>query len=263
METPFKSAGFRPEAAFADAAERFFEMLKTFGMPGAGQRPDWSAFGAPLASQFEKWLRTSHSAGPWFAAGGAPSAGSPGFGANPAWSFGPLPLGPAAASGNDAQRIFELLAKLTQLQGQLAVHWSEVANTAARRFIERLGSSAAAPASVGDALKLYELWVACAEEAYAATAHKDDFGRLQAEMANTSAALLVEQRRHAETLVRAFGLPTRAEVDVLYASVKDLRRQLEELSEAAPAAKAAPTKARKRAKTRAPGKRARARRSRR
>jgi hypothetical protein len=254
METPFTSAGFKPEAAFADAAQRFFEMLKTFGVPAAGARPDWSSLGAPLASQFEEWLRMSQSAGPWFAAAGAPASG-----ANPAWSFGPLPLGPAAASGGDAQRIFELLGKLTQLQGQLAVHWSEVANTAARRFIERLGSNAAAPATVEQALKLYELWVACAEEAYAATAHKADFGRLQAEVANTSAALLVQQRRHAETLVRAFGLPTRNEVDALYAQVKDLRRELAELRVPA-ASKAAP---RKRAPARSPAKRTGAARSRR
>ena len=61
---------------------------------------------------------------------------------------------------------------------------------------------------------------------------RDDFCRLQAELANTSAALLVEQRRHAETLVRAFGLPTRNEVDALYAQLKDLRRQLAELTDA-------------------------------
>src|SRR5207302_2057280 len=76
-------------------------------------------------------------------------------------------------------------------------------------------------------------WVSCAEESYAATVRKDDFCRLQAELANTSAALLVEQRRHAETLVRAFGLPSRNEVDALYAQLKDLRRQLAELAEAA------------------------------
>jgi polyhydroxyalkanoate synthesis regulator phasin len=262
METPFTSAGFKPEAAFADAAQRFFEMLKTFGVPAAGARPDWSSLGAPLARQFEQWLRMSQSAGPWFAAAGAPAAASPASGANPAWSFGPLPLGPAAASGGDAQRIFELLGKLSQLQGQLAVHWGEVANTAARRFIERLGSNAAAPATVEQALKLYELWVACAEEAYAATAHKADFSRLQAEVANTSAALLVQQRRHAETLVRAFGLPTRNEVDALYAQVNDLRRQLAELA-APPASKAAPRKRATRATARSPAKRAGAARSRR
>jgi polyhydroxyalkanoate synthase subunit PhaE len=227
METPFSSAGFKPEAAFAAAAERFFELLKTFGTGAAGALPDWSSLAAPLAQQFEQWLRISQSAGPWFAASGAGIAGAPaGLAAAAPGAFGPLPLGAAAAPAGDAARTWELLGRLAQLQAQLAAHWSEIANTAARRFIARLGATPGAPPTADQAMKLYELWVNCAEEAYAATVHKADFSRLQAEIANTSAALLVEQRRHAETLVRAFGLPTRNEVDALYAQVKELRRQL-------------------------------------
>src|SRR5437016_5844712 len=127
MQNPFMSTAFKPDLAFTGAAERFFELLKSFSLPGAG-------------------------------AGGAPT-----------------------------------------LDG---------------------------------ALKLYELWVNCAEESYAATVRKEEFCRLQAQLANASAALLVEQRRHAETLVRAFGLPSRNEVDALYAQLKELRTQLAELTEA-------------------------------
>jgi hypothetical protein len=263
METPFSQAGFRPDAAFAAAAERFFELLKTFGMPAAGRPADWSALTAPLAGQFEQWLRASQSAGPWFSGSGTPAA-APGLAAG-AWSFGPLPLGPAAAQTHEAQRTFELLAKLAQLQGQLAVHWSEIADTAARRFVARLGTGAAAPVSLEQSLKFYELWVSCAEEAYGATVHKEDFSRLQAELANTSAALRVEQRRHAETLVRAFGLPTRNEVDALYAQLKELRRQLAELDDRTrtPAAAGSARKAAPPRKARKSGKRARGPRSRR
>ncbi|HXN80017.1 MAG TPA: poly(R)-hydroxyalkanoic acid synthase subunit PhaE [Steroidobacteraceae bacterium] len=236
METPFTSGAFKPEAAFASAAEHFFELLKTFGMPSAGATGagrDWSSLAGPLAGQFEAWLKTSQSAGPWFAAA---NAASPGLAA-----FGPLPLGAGAAPQQDAQRTWDLVARLAQLQGQLAAHWSEIASTAARRFIARLGAAAGGAPTLDNALKFYELWVNCAEESYAATVRKDDFSRLQAELANTSAALLVEQRRHAETLVRAFGLPTRNEVDALYAQLKDLRRQLAELTDA-PRAKGAGAK---------------------
>jgi hypothetical protein len=236
METPFTSAGFKPDAAFASAAERFFELLKTFGVPGAGAAGagrDWSSLAAPLAGQFEAWLKTSQSAGPWFAAANAafPDLAA-GFGAAQPGSFGPLPLGAGAAPQQDAQRTWDLVARLAQLQGQLAAHWSEIASSAARRFVARVGPAAGGAATLDNALKFYELWVNCAEESYAATVRKDDFCRLQAELANTSAALLVEQRRHAETLVRAFGLPTRNEVDALYAQLKDLRRQLAELGDA-------------------------------
>jgi len=101
METPFTHAAFKPDAAFASAAERFFELLKTFGIPGAaaaGTAQDWSSLAGTLAGQFEAWLRSSQSAGPWFAAANAasPLPGG-GFGAAQPGSFGPLPLGAGAA----------------------------------------------------------------------------------------------------------------------------------------------------------------------
>jgi hypothetical protein len=236
MATPFSGPGFKPEALYAASAEGFLELLKSFAPPGlgAGAATDWSQFAAPLAQQFEQWLRLSQSAGPWFAGPAGVSAGmGPAFAGAQGWSFGPLPLGAAAAPRPEAQRTFELLTQLGQLQGRLAGHWGEIARGAAQRFVARAGTPQAA-ASLDDTLKLYELWVTCAEEAYAVTARSEEFSRLQAELANVSAALLVEQRRHAEGLVRAFGLPTRNEVDALYAHIKELTRRLDELRAAAP-----------------------------
>jgi hypothetical protein len=230
MQTPGTGASFKPEEAYAAAAERFFELMKTFGM-AAGASTDWSTLAAPLATQFERWLQMSQAMTPWFNPGAPGAFGGSGLGAGAAAAFGPLPLGPAAVAGTESSRTLELLGRLAQLQGELAKHWSQIAGTATQRFIARLGSAPAAPATPRQALELYELWVNCAEEAYAATVHGKDFSRLQAELANTSAALLAEQRRQAESLVRAFGLPTRNEVDALYAQVRDLRRELAELTQ--------------------------------
>jgi hypothetical protein len=261
METPFPGSGFKPEALYAASAERFLEMLKSFAPPGAAAA-DWSQFAGPLAQQFEQWLRLSQSAGPWFStpAGVTPGMG-PLFSAGQGWSFGPLPLGAAAAPRPEGQRTFELLTRLNQLQAQLASHWGEIARSAAQRFVARAGAPLSAP-SLEQTLKLYELWVACAEEAYAATARGEDFSRLQSELANTAAALLVEQRRHAESLVRAFGLPSRNEVDALYAHIKELTRRLDELR-AAPPGPAQPAPASARARKKAPRRRASSRRGRR
>ena len=229
MATPGTGTSFRPDEAYAAAAERFFELMKTFGM-AAGKTTNWSTLAAPLATQFERWLQMSQAAAPWFtgaAPGAAPGAGFSGLAAG---AFAPLPLGPAAVHDGEPPHTLALLGRLAQLQGELAKHWSEIAGTAAQRFVARLGTAPTVPATPQQALQLYELWVNCAEEAYAATVHKEEFSRLQAELANTAAALLAEQRRQAETLVRAFGLPTRDEVDALYAQVKDLRAQLAELA---------------------------------
>src|SRR5438874_1670801 len=119
MQNPFMSTAFKPDLAFTGAAERFFELLKSFSLPGAGAAgaaPDWSALAGSLAGQFEQWLKSSQSAGPWFTAASAPGSGA-GFGAA-ASSFGPLPLGAGAAPQQDAQRSWDLVARLAQLQAR-------------------------------------------------------------------------------------------------------------------------------------------------
>ena len=246
------SSDFKPEAAFASAAERFFEMMKSFSaQPGAvpGAAPDAATLAGSLAGQFEQWLRATQSAGPWFqpAAGGAGNPAGIAAAFNPgaftqgslnpgggSWPFGPLPLGMGAVAPAEGQRSFELLSQLAQLQAQLAGHWHEIATSPATRFAPKLGSLASGPPTLDGAMKAYELWVDCAEHAYGAAVRKDEFARLQSQLANASAALLVEQRKHAETLARAFGLPTRNEVDALHGQVKELRRELAALAQGRP-----------------------------
>ena len=61
MATSGSGTSFRPDETYAAAAERFFELMKTFGMT-AGAMPDWKALAAPLATQFERWLQMSQAA---------------------------------------------------------------------------------------------------------------------------------------------------------------------------------------------------------
>ena len=70
METSRTGTSFNPEEAYAAAAERFFELMKTFGMAG-GTSTDWKALAAPLATQFERWLQMSQAMTPWFSAASA------------------------------------------------------------------------------------------------------------------------------------------------------------------------------------------------
>ena len=243
MQSFFAYQSPQAEAAFAGAAARFFELLKTFAAqpPGApGQAPDWTSFGATLASQFEQWLKSAPAAGAAFAAaaGLPPAAG--------AWPPGSVPLGPAAAPGAEAS-VWELLMKLGQLQGQLAQHWSEIAGSAARLFLARMRTRAPADLSSESALALYETWVECAEEAYAATVRREDFSHLQAQLTNTAMALLLAQRRQAESLARAWGLPTREEADALQRQIRELRDELDRRA-APPQARTAPQAAAARAR---------------
>ena len=246
---PF-SQGDPAGAAFTAAAGRFFELLKAFtAAPAAGQAPDFGVLGAQLAGQFEQWLKAA-----------------PGFpGTSPGWPPGAVPLGPAAAGqGAEAQHAWELLMKLGSLQSELARYWSEIAQDSAQRFIARAGTASAPGLTSEGALALYETWVQCAEEAYAATVRKDEFCRLQAQLVNTATALLLAQRRQADGLARAWGLPTREEADALQRQIRELRQQLQERqtparAATAPRASAAARKGAARPKSRAKGRRPAAR----
>lgn len=224
MEMPFTTGSRESDAAFTAAAARFFDLLRAFAaQPSAGraQPLDWTSFGAQLAGQFEQWLKSSPAAGASFAAAAGFPAGAAG------WPPGAMPLGPAAAQGPDAQSAWELLMKLGQLQGELARHWSEIAQASAQRFTERMRAAGGADFSSEGALALYETWVECAEEAYATTVRKEEFCRLQAQLTNTAMALLLAQRKQADTLVRAWGLPTREEADAMQRQIRELKQQLE------------------------------------
>jgi hypothetical protein len=202
MSTPFTAGPFRPEAMFAGAAAGFYELLKGFGAHAAGRAggaPDLSSLAGALGGQFEQWLKYSQA--PGFAAG-------------------------AAFAPPEGRALWDLVMQLAQLQAQLGAQWSEIASGCAQRFVERARSAGVGALTSESALKLYELWVECAEEAYGARVRTDEFASLQARLTNTAAQLLLLQRRQAEQLARAWGLPTREEIEALERQLRELRQQL-------------------------------------
>jgi Poly(R)-hydroxyalkanoic acid synthase subunit (PHA_synth_III_E) len=204
MSAPFTSGPFRPEAMFAGAAAGFYELLKAFGAHaagGLGAAPDFSSLAGTLGAQFEQWLKSSQ------APGLSPGAGFA------------MP---------EARASWDLLMRLAQLQAQLGAQWSEIASGCAQRFIARARTAGVGALTPESALKLYELWVDCAEESYAARVRTEEFASLQARLANTAAELLLAQRREAEQLVRAWGLPTREEIEGLERQLRELRERLEQ-----------------------------------
>jgi polyhydroxyalkanoate synthase subunit PhaE len=215
MSTPFAAGPFRPDAMFSGAAAGFYELLRAFGAH-TGAAPDFSSLARALGAQFEQWLKSSQVSGPSL------------WGIPPTAAAGGLAPGPAFAAAPDARAAWDLLVRLAQLQAQLGAQWGEIASQCAQRFAARAGSAGAGALTPDSALKLYELWVDCAEEAYAARVRTDEFASLQAQLANTTAELLLVQRRQAEQMARAWGLPTREELDGLERQLQELRAELEQ-----------------------------------
>jgi polyhydroxyalkanoate synthase len=106
-------------------------------------------------------------------------------------------------SNSDAEHaLAEGSARLVELQLQLATHWREVVHTAVERFSTRAGTSSVPYPSVDDLMKIYEVWIECAEQAYAEIVRKEEYCQMQAELVNAALRLLLQVRAWAEASAR-------------------------------------------------------------
>jgi hypothetical protein len=223
------------QAAFRAASDRFGQLLRAIliEFPGsAGALINDESVGRRLAVEFERWLRDPASMPPWWQNLQLAQA----FVQPPSQSGQPFNLGsalnveaaPAPSAQNHFrqtyQRVSGLMARWSQLQAQLAMHWNAIARTAGETFMARATSSSTA-LDLTTIRKLYDSWIECAEQAYAATVHTEDFCRVQAELVNVATSLLLEQRRQVESFATMFGVATRSEVDALRREMKRMQTE--------------------------------------
>jgi Poly(R)-hydroxyalkanoic acid synthase subunit (PHA_synth_III_E) len=207
--------------AFVAAVERFERLLGTLASrrPAADLQRELRSLREALVAELETWLRSAHPlAGSWFAAPAQPPAGQ---------SPSVNPTNPCAATGGnvfaaDLSTLQGLLCRWMQLQAELAAHWNTIAQVASSRFMEHL--AAWTPGEpLTERRKLYDLWIECAEAAYAQTVHTDDFCRVIAELINTVTALRLQGQHHAQMWARAVDLPTRSDIEALKRQVEELK----------------------------------------
>jgi Poly(R)-hydroxyalkanoic acid synthase subunit (PHA_synth_III_E) len=211
------------QAACGNAWERFGRLLQAIlSECPAGAALNNQLGGARLAAQFERWWQDPGCWPPWWQMlRMAPSFAQPpppaghysglGFGAGPDAA---LSIYAPNAFGQTCQPLAGPMMRWSQLQAQLALHWSAVARNASERFVARVASSAA-PVNSTTIRKLYDEWIECAEQAYAATVHTDEFCRTQAELVNIMTTLVLQVRQQGEGVARMFGFATRSEVEAL------------------------------------------------
>ncbi len=92
------------------------------------------------------------------------------------------------------ERVAALLGRSVALQSSLGVAWLQLTQAAAARFAAH-SAQRTPPLKAENARALYDLWIDCAEAAYSEVAHTASYCQLQAELLNTNAELLLEQRR--------------------------------------------------------------------
>jgi Poly(R)-hydroxyalkanoic acid synthase subunit (PHA_synth_III_E) len=109
------------------------------------------------------------------------------------------PYTDSLGSNSDTGHAFEeASARLVELQLGLTAHWRQVVHTAVRQFATRVDTSSSPHLSVDNLMGDYEAWIECAERAYAEVVSKEEYCRLQAELANAALRLLLQVREWAE-----------------------------------------------------------------
>jgi polyhydroxyalkanoate synthesis regulator phasin len=211
-------------ASFADAGERFAAALREFLAGRASQASAGAAPAAGLgaAEQFSNFLRDQFAGlvrPPWSSdAGGAPSA-APGQAAAPA-------LGPGREQILRAQRAFDAWTRLAQSQSRLQRMWSDTLRNAAAAFTSRLQPAPGAPLTSDWIDRLYDQWIECAEQAYATTAHGEEFADALAAQVNAAADWRRESAAGIEEWAKQWDLPTRSEINSLTLRLRELEAQL-------------------------------------
>ena len=207
--------GFAP---FIDAAERFTAAARSYldGADNASARAADDAartFSNTLREQFADFQM------PW-------SAGLGAAGAQPAPVANSPAFGPTREHQQRWQRTAEAWRRIDDAQRRLQRLWSDALREAATAFAARLAPLQAAALSAEAMRKLYDMWIECAEEAYARAAHGDAFCSALSEFVNAGSQWRRELQASIEHSAKLLDLPTRSEINTLMHRLRSVEEQL-------------------------------------
>jgi class III poly(R)-hydroxyalkanoic acid synthase PhaE subunit len=137
------------------------------------------------------------------------------------------------------ERLRKLFTDLQQQQLTLSSMWNDIIAEGLRAFGEKAGAKLRAGESFSSIKAVYDLWIECAELAYAKAAHGPAYAKAQADLGNTMAHLRIEQRKQVEAISKQLDLPTRDELNTVHHRLKDLKAEVRALQAQLRAATAA------------------------
>ena len=173
-----------------------------------------------FVEQWQAWLNANHNVGTPAARPQGPAAS--GFGFTSEQNAQQQAMADAIAKHLEASQRYHALMQRSNIQ-------------AIEKMQARL-SSLTAPGQQIESLKvLYDLWVDCAEEAYAEIALSEEFREAYGEMVNTQIRVRQLQQEQTEYLCQQLGIPTRSDVSSLGERLHELWREMRPGKTAAPA----------------------------
>ena len=213
VSTPQNDWQQQIQQLFAGASQPF-----SHGFAGAD-----NAGAKTFVDQWRAWLNSHQKADASAAIAKPQASGTGGFGFGSEQHAQQQALADAIAKHLEAAQRYQALMQRSNAQ-------------AIEKMQARL-SKLTAPGQQIESLKvLYDLWVDCAEEAYAEIALSEEFREAYGEMVNTQIRVRQLQQEQTEYLCQQLGIPTRSDVSSLGERLHSLRREMRQGKTAAPVA---------------------------
>jgi hypothetical protein len=205
---------------FVTAARKYLEELQSGG-PASAQAAH--NFGDFLRAEMLEFFRSPGAAG-------RDAAVWP-----PSSMDGAFALGPNREHQQRWQRTADTGRRVFDAQMKIHLMWSDALREAALAFAEKLttlqrDATKSGSQDIESLRAVYDVWIECAEEAYARVAHSDSFSSALADFMNAGAALRTEARASGEVWAKALDLPTRSELNSVIRRVSSLEGELRRVS---------------------------------
>lgn len=219
---------------YLGVAREFWKLVESAGGSGKGDTLQREL--EALRSSFTQGFSKLYGGGPlgadmlaaWQRMGGPAAAGA-------GSQMPPWPALPALGLTRERQEAMERLGQAAMRYQQALGRYGEmlgrVSTDAVERLSKRIARGAQSNEQIGSFRAMYDLWVDCGEQAFAAAAHGADFAKAQSEVNDALMELKTEQQKQVEDWARSLDLPTRTEMNTLLKRVNTLRRRLRELEE--------------------------------
>lgn len=203
-----------PAAPLVAMAERFAAAARTY-MAEAVRAP------AAAAGNFTNVLREQAMAGLQF-----PWSNEPATAAAPWMQMGEtVALGLTREHQQRWQRAADAARRVAAAQRRLQYLWSDALRDASSAFAAQILARPAVP-SDASLREMYDSWIDCAEQAYSNMAHGEAFCTALAEFVNAGSLWRQEFAAGLEQWSKLLDLPTRSELNSVYARLQSLEAQL-------------------------------------
>lgn len=138
---------------------------------------------------------------------------TPGVGITREWQAQAQEVGPLVMEFQEAQNEY------MEILGKVAVRSLDILH-------QKLLEHGASDRPLDSLQKLYDLWVDCAEEAYAEVVTGDEYRKINARMTNSLFRLKQYNQQWMEEYLNSFNLPSRKELDSAFQSLQEIKRRV-------------------------------------